>query len=550
MDPGGHVIISLPGEPDRSHSLAGARLCTIGRSHSCDLVLDDPAVSRRHARLFRQGDEWWIEDLGSRNGTFVGGERLAGPRAFAAGERIQVGPARLHLRAAHQASFDSYSDPGLTVALQAVSMDGILGTGPEPVQAPVPTPGTALLRRVDCFARDLLACHASAALDDRVAAMASDLLEADRAAVFRAAADGEELVLQAVRGRDAGGGELLVSRSIARQALSGREAVLVRDATADARFSSQESIVMEQIRTAVCVPLFDGHDVTGLLYADRRSLATPFTEEDLNLAVLLAHLAAVKMRETRAQEELARRRLMEEEIKSAARIQRGLLPSEGIDRPEIQVFGRTEPCLEVGGDYFDLLERPGGGLMLAVGDVCGKGMSAALIMASLHAQVRALAETDAPLADLARRLNAAVHRSVQGSHRFITLFLAELDPAAGRLRFVNAGHNPPLLLRAGGGDERLSSGGLILGVLPDIEYSVGEAVLGPGDLLLVYSDGVTEAETAGEEQFGDERLLEWLRPRRDEAPAALVEALIDAVHAHTHPDKPGDDITIMAVRRP
>ncbi|MBN2171759.1 MAG: SpoIIE family protein phosphatase [Candidatus Krumholzibacteriota bacterium] len=550
MDPGGHIIVSFPGEPDRSQSLADARLCTIGRSHSCDLILDDPAVSRRHARLFREGGEWWIEDLGSRNGTFVEDRRLATPRALKGGERIQIGPARLRLRPGGQPSFDHYSDPGLTVALRSVSVNGILGTGPGAAPAPAPTRGADLLHRVDRFARELLACHASAALDERVTALAADLLAADRAAVFHATAGSEELVLQAVQSREPDAGAILVSRSIARQALSEHEAVLVRDATADARFSAQESVVMERIRTAVCVPLYDGYEVTGLLYADRRSLAAPFTDEDLSLAALFAHLAAVKMRETRAQEELARRRLMEEELKSAARIQRGLLPSEGIDRPEIQIFGRTEPCLDVGGDYFDLLERPGGGLLLAVGDVCGKGMSAALIMASLHAQVRALAETGAPLAELARRLNAAVHRSVQGSHRFITLFLAELDPAAGRLRFVNAGHNPPLLLRAGGEAETLTSGGLILGVVPDIEYEVGEAVLDSGDLLLVISDGVTEAEAAGEEQFGDARLLEWLRPRRGEPPAVLVEALIDAVHAHTHPAKPGDDITVMAIRRP
>ncbi len=183
-----------------------------------------------------------------------------------------------------------------------------------------------------------------------------------------------------------------------------------------------------------------------------------------------------------------------------------------------------------------------------LGDVAGKGMPAALLMTHLAASVRAQVETERPLIEVMSRLNRSIHQNVRGE-RFITLVLAEVNTGTGVVRYVNGGHNPPFLLRASGAFETLTEGGLLLGIIPEAVYAVGTTQLDPGDILILYSDGVTEARSVTEEEFGDERLMDFLTESRSMRPEEMVEALIQRVRDWSSQGKPSDDVTVVVMRR-
>jgi len=188
-------------------------------------------------------------------------------------------------------------------------------------------------------------------------------------------------------------------------------------------------------------------------------------------------------------------------------------------------------------------------MVVALGDVAGKGMPAALLMTHLHATVRAQVETDRSLMEVMGRLNRSVHHNVHGA-RFITLVLFEIDCATGNATYVNGGHNPPYLLRADGTMETLSTGGLLLGVFPEAEYESATLTLHRGDVLLLYSDGVTEARSPApaNEEFGEERLIEFLRESRSLKASEIVERLIQKVRTFSGEGQLADDVTVAVIR--
>jgi serine phosphatase RsbU (regulator of sigma subunit) len=542
------LVVEAPGRKPQTLEMAPAGPPQVlGRGKDCDLILAFPAVSRQHVRIRWEQDRLCAEDLGSSNGTWFEGRRLTAPIELHQGDRLEIGPCLLRVEAgpARRLSLAGREPDPQSFQTVSVSVAEVLG-GEEPAGRPPPEGlGGSALAKIDRLGRALMVHAPLGTLYDRVAELARELLSPDRAALFLQE-DGD-LILRASCGTDEGG-EILVSRGIAQRALVGREAVLVRDALHDERFQQQESVIMQQIRSALCVPLWNDEEVIGLLYVDKCSATTPFGEDDLRLLSLLGHLAAVKIRETAAQEELQRHAQMMQELKHAAEIQRQLLPPEEMSCGELLLAGRNLACLEVGGDYLDILPCGTERLLLGLGDVSGKGMSAALLMASLHANLRAYAETGVGLEEMAARLNAAVHRQV-GGVRFITLFLAELDPRGGRVRFVNAGHPPALLRRADGEIESLATGGLLLGVLPEVDYAAGETTLNAGDTLMIYSDGVSEAHDADDAEFGETGVSRSLSESAGDAAPAVVGRLIDAALDFSRARQQEDDITVAVVQR-
>jgi len=379
--------------------------------------------------------------------------------------------------------------------------------------------------------------------------LASDVLRADRTAILLREGDSDELVAKAVKQNERAPGEIVVSRSIARATIDQKQAILTSDAQHDTRFREQQSVIQQRIHSAMCAPLWHDGAVLGILYADNVAAPVPFEESDLRLLTLISHLAAVKIRETEQQEALERDKRTREELKRAATLQQALLPTDPLRRGTMTVAGRNVPSFDVGGDYFDFLEGERGTMVVALGDVMGKGMGAALLMTHLHATVRAQVETDRTLKDVMGRLNRSIHHNVRGA-RFITLVLFEIDCATGKAIYVNGGHNPPYLLRADGTMETLSSGGLLLGVFPEAEYEEATLTLHSGDVLLLYSDGVTEARSPApsEEEWGDERLVEFLRESKALPAAEIVEQLIQRVRKFSGEGQLADDVTVAVIR--
>jgi phosphoserine phosphatase RsbU/P len=247
--------------------------------------------------------------------------------------------------------------------------------------------------------------------------------------------------------------------------------------------------------------------------------------------------------------EVADRLTLKHDLEIARDIQRAMLPQEMVTGGGLEAYGFTRPANTVGGDFYDVLQMPDGRLVIALGDVSGKGSPAALLMALTLAILRTLVDEGLGPAELADRLNAQVARHAPGS-RFVTMVLAVFDPVTGALHYVNAGQNPPIIRRVHGGIERLTVGGVALGMFELSTYTAGDTSLGPGDVLVLYSDGITEAENKQGIFFDEAGLVDVINRHWWEDAATLGKAIVTSVQAHAADTRLADDLTVLAIRRP
>jgi sigma-B regulation protein RsbU (phosphoserine phosphatase) len=240
---------------------------------------------------------------------------------------------------------------------------------------------------------------------------------------------------------------------------------------------------------------------------------------------------------------------MAKELAQAGEIQRRLLPAKAPLVPGLELAGMNLPCRTVGGDYYDFFPLSDGRVALVVGDVAGKGMPAAMLMSSLQARLQILLEADENPASIVQRLNKSIAANCP-DNRFITFFLAIVDVRSGEIRYCNAGHNPPLLIRAGGFPENLQGGGIILGILPIAQYSEHRAQMEPGDTLVLFSDGVSEAMPAGsDEEFGEMRISMAVMNRSSQPPAAVIDGIMEDLQNWCAGAPYADDVTILIAKR-
>ena len=263
----------------------------------------------------------------------------------------------------------------------------------------------------------------------------------------------------------------------------------------------------------------------------------------------MANITAIRIENARLTEAEQTKKLLVRELERAAEIQRRLLPANVPDVADFDLAGYNAPCRTVGGDYYDFLHYPDGRVSLFIGDVSGNGMAAALLMSSLQARIQVLFEKPDGLSEQVTRLNRITAANCPGNC-FITLFTAILDPAAGEMRYCNAGHNPPLLLHKNDEVEPLGATGIVLGIMPGASYEQRMCRLDRGDLLVLFSDGVTESSSPNsDEEFGEERLIALLKRERRQPAAKIVEGIKTALLSFTGPAAAADDITIVLARR-
>lgn len=354
----------------------------------------------------------------------------------------------------------------------------------------------------------------------------------------------DTLKTRAIRGEG-----LRISTTIRDRVLEQKTSLLVRDAILDQDFAAHESIVAQQIRSFLAVPLQTGEQVIGLIYLDSPQLIRDFTLEDLNLVTVMANIAAIRIEHARLVEAEHAKKLLDRELERAAEIQRRLLPAKAPDVEGFDLAGYNAPCRTVGGDYYDFLRYPDQQIGLFIADVSGKGMPAALLMSSLQARIQVLFQEPGRLAEQVSRLNRITAANCPGNC-FITLFTAILDPTTGRMEYCNAGHNPPLLIHKSDEVEQLGASGLVVGIMADATYEERTCVLAPGDVLLLFSDGLTEASNPDSgEEFGEERLITLLKKERDQPSAKLIESIKAEVSSFTGGAAAADDITVVVARR-
>jgi sigma-B regulation protein RsbU (phosphoserine phosphatase) len=327
-----------------------------------------------------------------------------------------------------------------------------------------------------------------------------------------------------------------------------KASMLVRDTQLDDAFRERMSIVEQKVRTLMAVPLQTETRTIGLIYVDSPNMFRAFTKDDLSLLTVMANVAAIRIEHARLSEVEETERRMAHELDQAAEIQRSFLPDVAPTVAGADLAGYNAACRTVGGDYYDFFTYPNGRVAMVLGDVSGKGMPASLMMMGLQARVQVLADEPQNLAAVLNRLNKITCKNCP-SNRFITFFFCVLDPATGELAYCNAGHNPPALARASGGVEYLDGGGPVLGILPIANYSEYRAKLEPGDVLAIYSDGVTEACGTNDEEFGDKQFGEVLTANREKSAADMLCAVTQALTEFTGGAPPADDITLIVARR-
>ncbi len=304
-------------------------------------------------------------------------------------------------------------------------------------------------------------------------------------------------------------------------------------------------------RHLLAVPVEIEGDARGvLIVADKESRhgVGPFPPTDRRTLLLFANQAAIALENAKLHKLALEKERLEREMELAAEIQQQLLPKVMPQIPGYEVIGWNRPARQAGGDYFDFRGLGNGGWGLVVGDVVGKGVPAAILVSTLHSALHVLLDQMEVGPPLIERLNRHIFES-SSANKFITMLLAALDTQDDRLAYLNAGHNPGLLVRASGEVVQMASAGLPLGLLPQGQFGVSTLTLNPGDLVCIYSDGITECESPDEEEFGQERLTQLLAEQGQRPLSAILNHIDSAVTEFAQGQPQGDDQTVILLRR-
>lgn len=520
---------------------------TIGRQAGNDLLLRDSRISREHAAILSENSAFVIEDRGSRHGTFVNGTRVD-RRVLQPNDRIEFGP-----QSGYALVFTTGESP-LPELLKRVEN-----------QITPPTP-TRELRNLGLLLEVGRVLTAGLTLDEILATLVDaslHVVDAERGFLFLKNDAGE---LQFCAGRDRHQRTLdareAVSRSVIEEAVRQRRDIVLTDSHADQRFGGQQSIVKLELHSIICLPLRrmatlqttsttvidNASNVLGVLYLDSRKPVTAFSDVDRQMLQVLATEAAAIIDNARLFTAARAKERLDQELAIARSIQQALLPKGFKQYDFFHVTGLTVPCEEVGGDYFDLVEEPENRFGVVVADVSGKGVSAALLTSMIQGAFATTASLGQAPEQIARNVNRFICQRSE-VNRYATLFYGVLD-AQGVFSYVNAGHLPPFLVRCSKGRaiEKLPAESFPLGLFVEADYRPAQCQLAPGDTLLLYTDGITEALDPAGEFFGMERLEKTLAGLCGGTVDEISQGVLDAVSNFTAGSYQADDITLMVVR--
>jgi serine phosphatase RsbU (regulator of sigma subunit) len=492
----------------------------IGRSADCEVPIETPAVSRRHAAIVRENGSYYLEDLHSRNGTFLNDQRVIDRSPLHDGDLLSICDQEFRFYSAEPVAVthplaessiaelvDDTKEPGRASVMATLDVSG--GSASWRLSAKPEVKLAALVEISNNLARTL-------SVDDILPKLIDSLfkifVQADRGfIVMRPKADGP-LVPVAAKSRRAGDEQRMrISRTIVEEAMNSRKAILSADAANDERFGMAQSIADFSIRSMVCAPMIgtDGQPI-GVIQVDTLNQKARFIDDDLEVLAGVASQAAVAIENAKMHEQVVVQQALQRDLELARQVQRSLLPSRPPQVPGYFFFDYYQAARQVGGDYYDYIQLPGGRYAVIVGDVAGKGMSAALLMARLSSDVRFSLASEPDPARAVQQINEGfAHHDWQD--RFVTMIAAVLNPATNELTMVNAGHMAPMLRRRGVVEEiGEEAAGLPLGVASGYEYRSYSTTLEPGDVVTMFTDGFSEAMNGERELYGLERLKQQI----------------------------------------
>lgn len=524
----------------------------IGREAQRAIHIPDKTVSRNHAmiEISSDGGEIHLTDIGSHNGTTVNGERINSRRPLVVGDKIMFG--RTSFSLVDEAITDEPpSRPTAAVMSDSEVEKSVVLSLAEALQMPPARVSEIpeLFPTLSEMARMLVLSEPREAMLERSLGLVNRIIPAERLAILMTHEESGEIYAVArllPSGTDPG--HFTLSKTVVHEIMTHRNAILINDPKDDPRFANQQSIIMSDMRCAMAVPLFDEENVLGILYVDTSNLLHQYNDDYLRLLATFGNIIASRLQNYTLLQEREQKQIFEAELKRASSIQQSLLTSKLPKVPDYAVHAFQEQCRQVGGDLYDVATLPDGRLVLLVADVSGKGMGAALLMSNILASFRILYSiTEFTLSETVSLVSKELFASSTTSD-FATLFVAVLDPKTHVLKYINAGHNPPVLVRADGSRELLQPSGTMIGAFDLGVWDESEVVMNADDLLFVFTDGVTEAE-CGEEQYSDARTEKMAIELHHLEPEEFVTRLTADIMEFIGSTPRSDDITMLVLKR-
>ena len=561
----------------------------IGRHPDCEIEIVQPSVSGRHAKIVSANGEFFLEDTGSRNGTFINKQQISARTKLNHNDMVQCGdavakfswpegvpepattpapaaappptpqPAAQVAPAIPKSSDATVTDAVVPNLLGAISVDddeeedanitgqmagqgrfGVLDTNPE-----------AKLKAVLEISQGLAGeVNLEVLLPKILDTLFSIFTYADRGCILLKRDDGEMVPRAMKHRREGEDASVRLSRTIINKVLTDKCGVMSADASMDDAFSGSQSIADLKIRSMMCVPLLglDG-DPLGVLSIDSQNPLGQFGQEDLEILMTVAGQAALSYENARLMQSFAQKMKQDGELAIAQTVQQALLPTEFPKADGYEFYASYDAAQAVGGDYYDVFALPDGRIMLSFGDIAGKGVPGALIMSRMSSCVQSTVRHVTDLEDAMAAINDHMCDSaVEG--RFVTYVLAIVDPVANTIQLSNAGHMSPTIRRAGRIIEQFDEElvGPPIGVVDGYPFESETKSLEPGDMVVIVTDGVDEAMNYDDELYGEERLLEFIKEGPDKA-EDLGKALFKDVRKHANGRPQNDDITIMTIGR-
>jgi serine phosphatase RsbU (regulator of sigma subunit) len=528
----------------------------IGRGAAVSIALTDASVSRRHAQLAFTNGAWTVQDIGSFNGTFVNGRRIAQPSPLANGDALRIGsvqctfadeaaedgrtaPAAVTVAAPASAQVAQESDIVLRVSAEAAAM----AAGGQTLL------GTARRSRLP----DSLSRITAIMFDERalLAFVVDEVLDtlpaAERVAVMMWDVELARFVPQSSRARTATSGDVVASQTLLQDVLARKEAVLVANVLSDRNLAEAESIMALKVTSAICAPILFQKDILGVIQVTGVG-TTLFSQSDVTATMALALEVGMALSYAKLHGKLVERELVERDLALARKIQQHFLPSKPPDVPGFDFAVEYRPALAVGGDLYDFVPLAGGSIAVAVGDVSGKGVSAALFAAKVTSDLRYQAAGQSSGSAILQRLNRVLAAGNEEG-MFVTLALAVIDPAAGRLTVASAGHPLPLVRDAAGAVSPIGeTGDMALGLDDAATFREHVYAMDAGDAVVLYTDGVGEAMNRKLDLYGDERLAAAITAAGAGA-RAIVRTIDGDVRAFADGHPQSDDVTIVCFER-
>lgn len=564
-----HVTTSINGTPSDQFELDRDEM-RIGRHPECDIVVDAGAVSRYHAKLIQSSSQWSVEDLGSRNGTFVNGQLLTRAHTLAQGDRIRISEVELvfhgdqvpeFARGTSEMTFD-----GSNFGIQMVDESDTGTASNSKIEFRSSDDGLKMTATPEAKLAALVAINrnltGAIAIDDVLPKVLASLFEvfpsADRGFVVMETPDGALVPRWVQTRKQVDETETVrISRTIIRKTMESGETILSLDAMDDSRFDSSESIADFSIRSMMCAPLHDGDGKPiGALQIDSTQGRGQFRDDDIDLLTGVAAQASVVINNARLHEQSLRQKEVEVDLKLATEVQQAFLPSIPPAVPTYRLESFYQAANHIGGDYFDYVELPDGRVGVVVADVVGHGVAAAMYMAKLAAETKFCLASEPDLARAIEKLNDLMSRL--GVERFVTYLLVVIDPNSNLISIVNAGHMPPIVRRAIDGsliEPGEEESGLPIAIDEGMEYELTTCPFHEGDLAVLYTDGVNEAMDADDEEWGIEPLREIVQntialPGTDDVAALIVkQKIIKEVYEHIGDADQFDDMCMVIIER-